>query len=144
MSMRPVESIIHGRKLVTATRNTHVREAAQTMFREHVGAMLVVERDRLVGIFTERDALFRVLARGLDPDHTPLSKVMTSHPVTITPDKPLGHALHLMFEGGFRHVPVVRDGKPVGVVSARDALGSEMLEFESELKQRDDIAEHMR
>lgn len=144
MSMRPIESVIHGRKVVTATRATHVREAAQTMFREHVGAMLVVERDRLVGIFTERDALFRVLARGLDPDHTPLSKVMTSHPVTIAPDKPLGHALHLMFEGGFRHVPVIRDGKPVGVVSARDALGSEMLEFETELKKRDDIAEHMR
>ena len=69
---------------------------------------------------------------------------MTSHPVTISADKPLGHALHLMFEGGFRHVPVVRNGKPVGVVSARDALGSEMLEFESELRQRDDIAEHMR
>jgi CBS domain-containing protein len=66
---------------------------------------------------------------------------MTDKLQTATPDKTLGHALHLMFEGGFRHVPVVEDGRPVGMVSARNALGLEILQFEKELKERDHIAE---
>ena len=82
-----------------------------------------------------------MVARGLDPDTTPLSLVMTEKLQTCTPDKPLGHALHMMFEGGFRHVPVVDDGKPIGMVSARNALGPEIVAFEAELKERDHIAE---
>ena len=85
--------------------------------------------------------LNRVVAKGLDPDKTPLSTVMTSSLQTASPDKPLAHALHMMFEGGFRHVPVVENGKPVGMVSARNALGLEILQFEKELKERDHIAE---
>ena len=77
----------------------------------------------------------------IDPDSTPLSAVMTVKLQTATPDKPLAHALHMMFEGGFRHVPVVENGKPVGMVSARNALGLEIHQFEKELKDRDHIAE---
>lgn len=67
---------------------------------------------------------------------------MTPDPVSVGPDKPFGHALHLMFEGGFRHMPVVdRHHRPIGIVSARDALGLEILHFRSELQLREDIAE---
>ena len=66
---------------------------------------------------------------------------MTPHPQTIAPDQPFGHALHMMYEGGFRHVPVVENGTPVGIVSSRDALGPELGEFVAELGDRERIGE---
>jgi signal-transduction protein with cAMP-binding, CBS, and nucleotidyltransferase domain len=69
---------------------------------------------------------------------------MTTKPKTIGPDKAVGHALLMMYEGGFRHVPVVEHGKPLGMISARDALGPELREFEGELLQREHISEVMR
>lgn len=142
MPNRSIRSVIEGQTITTAPASTTVRQAATLMAGARVGALMIVdELGHLTGIFTERDALVRVLAKGLSPDKTPLSSVMSAAPQTIPPDRPLGHALHLMFEGGFRHVPVVEDGKPVGMVSARDALGRELVEFECELTQRDSIAE---
>ena len=102
---------------------------------------MILEDERLAGLFTERDALNRVIAAGLDPSLTTLGEVMTTTLQTIDVDKPLVHAMHMMFEGGFRHVPVLRDGVPVGMVSARDALGIEMVAFEHELEQRASITE---
>ena len=102
---------------------------------------MVVDDDRLVGIFTERDALFRVLAMDKDPKVTRVGTVMTKKPRTIGPDRPLGHALHLMYEGGFRHVPVVEHGHPVGMVSTLDALGPELAQFQDELDDREHIGE---
>jgi CBS domain-containing protein len=66
---------------------------------------------------------------------------MTANPRTIHADKTVGHALMLMYDGGFRHVPVVDNGKPLGMISARDALGPELQEVELELVQRDHIRE---
>jgi CBS domain-containing protein len=112
------------------------------MKRNEVGAVMVVEEGRLVGVFTERDALFRVLAEGRDTRTTRLSDVMTRNPATIHPDRPFAEALHIMHEGGFRHVPVVEDGRPVGMVSARDALGPELEDFVYEMlrqEQRQDV-----
>ncbi|MBL8260489.1 MAG: CBS domain-containing protein [Candidatus Competibacteraceae bacterium] len=141
MPQRTLRSIVtHQKVLATAQAKTTVREAARLMQQTRVGALLVVEHGHLVGIFTERDALFRVMAEGLDPDNTPLSTVMTLDPVTVHPDKPFLYALHLMYENGFRHVPVAENGKPLGMVSARDALALEEQEFEASLKQR----EHLR
>ena len=142
MPNRTLRQVITGQTLVTARRDTSVRAAAVAMAEQSVGAILVVDDSgRLIGLFTERDVLNRVVARGLDPDKTLLASVMTDKLQTATPDKTLGHALHLMFEGGFRHVPVVEDGRPVGMVSARNALGLEIHQFEKELKERDHIAE---
>lgn len=141
MPHRSVGTIIANQNPLTASPDTTVSEAATLMKRNRVGAIMVVARGRLTGIFTERDALFRVIAEGRDPRATPLADVMTRDPQTITPDKPLGHALHVMYEGGFRHVPVVEDGKLIGIVSARDALGPELLEFEAELVKREHIRE---
>jgi len=141
MPQRPVRTIIAKQRILTAPSTTTICEAARMMKKRKVGAVMVVDRAQLVGIFTERDALFRVLAEGLDAKTTRLAEVMTPHPRTIEPDKPFGHALHLMFESGFRHVPVVEDGKPIGMVSARDALGPELQQFETELQRRQRIGE---
>jgi CBS domain-containing protein len=143
MPERPIRSIIAKQKILTATAEITVAEAARLMKKKSVGAVMVVKKDngRLTGVFTERDAVFRVLAEGRDPKTTRLSDVMTPEPQTIAPEKPFGHALLMMYESGFRHVPVVEDGKPVGMVSARDALGPELQAFESELQRRTRIGE---
>jgi len=126
MLERTVRSIIENQELVTAPADTTVSEAARMMKQRHVGAVMVVEDGKLVGVFTERDALFRVVAEGRDTKTTPLAGVMTHNPKTVHPDQSFAHALQMMHDGGFRHVPVVEDGKPVGIVSVRDALGPEL------------------
>jgi CBS domain-containing protein len=142
MPQRSIRSIIAKQKILTASAEITVAEAARLMKKRAVAAVMVVKDDgRLVGIFTERDAVFRVLAEGRDAKTTPLADVMTPHPQSIAPDKPFGHALLMMYDSGFRHVPVVEQGKPVGLVSARDALGPELQEFESEMQRRTRIGE---
>ncbi len=142
MPQRTIRMIIEHQELLTATASTTVIEAARLMKQRHVGAAMVVEDDKLVGVFTERDALFRVVAEGRDGQTTPLSDVMTRNPQTIHPDKPFAHALQMMHGGSFRHVPVVdEDGRPVGMVSARDALGPELESFVYELLRQEHIGE---
>ena len=141
MPQRPIRNLIAGQKILTAPKETTVSEAARLMKKMSVGAVMVVEKEKLIGIVTERDVLFRVLAESRDPTTTRLAEVMTAKPQTIGPDRPFGHALHLMYESGFRHVPVVEHGRPVGMVSARDALGPELQEFEAELQRKTQIGE---
>ena len=141
---RPIRSIIQDQKPVTATADMTVAAASRLMKERRVGAILVLDRGGLAGIFTERDALFRVIAEGRAPEMTTLAEVMTRNPRTIAPDRPFGHALHLMYEGEFRHVPVVEDGRPLGIVSARDALGPDLQQFVSDLDQRSHIGEILR
>jgi CBS domain-containing protein len=133
MSARTIRSVIEGREFVTAPKNLAVRDAARLMKSHNVGAILVVEDEKLVGVFTERDALFRVVAEGRDAGATELGAVMTPNPRTVEADSPFSLALQMMYEGGFRNVPVVENGRPVGLVSARDALGPELKEFVYEM-----------
>jgi CBS domain-containing protein len=133
---QPVSSIMESCKLVLAPPQASVSSAAALMKEARVGAVLVVEEDRLVGIFTERDAVFRVIAAGRDPEVTPLADVMTRDPKTIDPDESFGYALLLMHDCGFRHVPVIEDGRPIGVVSARSALDPDLEEFTAEAERR--------
>jgi len=141
MPNRPVATIIKDQIVTTAKSTDTVRSAAERMCERKIGAILVVDGDKLVGIFTERDALNRVIAANRNPDSTRLSEVMTADPQSIAPDAPFRNALHLMYENGYRHVPVTEDGRPLGMVSARDALGPDMLEFESDLQLRESITE---
>jgi CBS domain-containing protein len=141
MSGRTIRSIIEGQELITAPKSMPVGEAARLMKSHNVGAILVVEGDKLAGVFTERDALFRVVAEGRDANTTQLGAVMTPNPKTIPADSPFAHALQMMYEGGFRTLPVVEDGRPVGLVSARDALGPELKEFVYELLRQEQITD---
>jgi len=86
------------------------------------GSVLVVEGERLVGIFTERDVLNRLTGRKLDLDRTPVSRVMTRDPKVLREDDTLAFAMHRMAVGSFRHIPIVREGKPPAFVSVRGVL----------------------
>lgn len=138
MSERTIRAIIEGQELVTASAGSTVTAVAQLMKQRNVGAVMVVDAEKLVGVFTERDALFRVLAAGRDGS-TPLGDVMTRHPQSIHPDRPFTQALQMMHEGSYRHVPVVEDGRPVGMVSARDALGPELEAFVYEMLRQEQV-----
>jgi len=125
------------KKLLSAPPETTVSKAARLMARRKVGAVMVVEHQHLIGIFTERDALYSVIARDLDTKATTLADVMTPDPVTIGPEKSFGYALLVMYENGFRHLPVVKDGQVVGIVSARNALDPDLEEFVAESQRRE-------
>ena len=136
MYEQPVRQVMAGTELLTAPPQTTVAEAAQLMARRKTGAMVVVDGERLVGIFTERDAVFRVIAMGLDVQTTRVADVMTPSPVTIAPEKPFGVALVIMHRNGFRHLPVVEGERPIGIVSARQALDPDMEDFVAEARRR--------
>lgn len=141
MPNRPIRDVVRNQRIVTVPRTASIRTAAHMMKEFRIGALVVVEDDRLAGIFTERDALFRVLAGGLDPDRTTVDEVMTRDPTTVGPERTVMHGLHLMHDGGFRHLPVVEDGRPVGMISIRDAVGPELARLEHEVHDMEAIAE---
>lgn len=141
MPNRTLQSVVSHRPLVIAKPTTSVYDASVSMREHGVGSVLVEEKGRLVGIFTERDLLNRVVAAGKDPAATVLDAVMTHEVIGLEADRPLSHALHLMHQNAFRHVPVLHHGKPIGIVSSRDALGMEWQQFEKEMKMADDIAQ---
>lgn len=134
-----VRDVMDPNKALTLSPETTVGEAAALMAKKSTGAVMITEQERLIGIFTERDALFRVIARGLDARTTRLDEVMTAEPKTVGPNMSYGYALLIMQENGFRHTPVVENGKPVGIVGSRNALDPELEEFASEANRREHI-----
>ncbi len=138
---RTVRNIIEQQTPITAPSGMSVCEAAAVMKQHHVGAMMVVEGGALVGVFTERDALNRVVAEGRDTQNTTLAEVMTRNPQTISPDASFSAALELMHEGRFRHVPVVDGGRPIGMIAVRDALGPELESFVYEMLRQEQVSE---
>lgn len=141
MPHRTISTVIGDRKLIAMPTATTVSQIAELMRLHHISAVLVAEgpRQRLQGICTERDIVLREVAMGLDPERVRVDEIMTANPRTISPDKPFGHALHLMYEGGFRHLPVVEDDCPVGIVCAKDSLELDARTFQDELVQREEI-----
>ena len=138
MPIRSLRTIVAGQTPITAAKSATVLEAAQTMKQHNIGALLVVDGSRLCGIFTERDALFRVVAAGRDPGATRVSEVMTAQPQTIHPDEPFLQALRIMHKGRFRHLPVVEFDRPLGMVSVRDALDDDLVALKTSLEQQED------
>jgi CBS domain-containing protein len=108
---------------VLVRRDLSTREAVRRMVRGRVGCVLIHEDDRLIGIFTERDVLTKVVGKGIDADKTPVGDVMTPDPEALSPDMGISYALNRMSIGGFRHVPLVDEkGRPVGVVAMRNIV----------------------
>ena len=136
--MLPVEHTIvphaiHGQEVVSFPPDVTVREVVAAMAKRRFGAVPVVENDRLVGIFSERDVLVRVLAAGKDPDTTKLGEVMTPNPDTVRSSDAVTHALELMTEHNYRHLPVVDGDRLVGLVSIRDLYRSVKEQMDADI-----------
>jgi CBS domain-containing protein len=140
MPERSVRSILRRRRLgpaiVTAHPDETVREAAARMAQNCRASILVVEDDRVLGIFTERDVLVRVVGAGRDPARTRLREVMT-----IGADEPVAEAVRRMDEGSIRHLPVVEGSRVLGVLSSRDIPILALGHMADELHERHRLAE---
>lgn len=140
MPHRQISEVIGNRTCLSVAPTTTVQAAAAKMKAGHCSAVLVVVEGKLVGICTERDIVFRAIAAGCEPASTPVRSIMTSKVKTVRADQPFGYALHLMFQGGFRHIPVMDDaGCPVGLLAAHDALDLDGLRLEEELLRQEEI-----
>jgi CBS domain-containing protein len=119
--MPRVRDVMSARLLSVGPEDT-VGEAVAVMAQNRVGSVLVMEGEELTGIFTERDTV-RALSQAHDAARHEIVSWMTRDPKTVTPDADTEDALRTMLDNGFRHLPVVEDGKVVGVVSMRDLAG---------------------
>jgi len=120
--------------------DSSVAECVRTMTANRIGALIVMEGERLIGIFTERDALNRVLAAGLDPVSTKISAVMTQNPFFIPPETTVAEAMQLVTKRRFRHLPIVESGKVLGVVSSGDLTHWLVEEQAGEVQELVDLA----
>jgi CBS domain-containing protein len=107
------------KELITVEASATVAETATVMGEHHVGSALVLDGDALAGIFTERD-IVRALSQDFDAAGHAISHYMTRNPTTVSPEAGLQEALSMMLSGGFRHLPVVEEGRPLGMLSMRD------------------------
>lgn len=120
--------------------DTLVTECVQTMTAAKIGALIVMDSERLVGIFTERDALNKVLAAGLDPRSTKVSQVMTKDPFCVPPTTTVGAAMQLVTQQRFRHLPIVQNGKVLAVLSSGDLTHWLVKDQMGEVKELVDLA----
>jgi len=139
--MRQLSDIIFNQNPLILSKDLSVKEACRLMADRHAGSVIAIGNDgKLAGIFTGRDAVSRVIACGKNADDTRISEVMTLNPETLAPEQTAIDALRLMWDGGFRHLPVVKDDKILGVVSRGDFKADEQDRLEEERN----LWEHMR
>lgn len=138
MNRRIVPDVVSaGQQLSALGPQATVLEAVRQMRERRIGAVLVLEDQRLAGIFTERDVLTRVVSEGRDPGATRLQEVMTRDPDVVAPDDRAIDALDRMSSQGYRHLPVVAGDRVVAIVSIRDLYAAVRQSLERELQQRD-------
>lgn len=118
----PVSSLLSekGPNILSVPLASTVADAVGVMNQHKVGSVVVFEGESLVGIFTERDVLYRVVAEGRNPADTPVADVMSKNPKTLAPDTTVQDALLFISENRCRHLPVVKDGKMIGLISQGD------------------------
>lgn len=143
MPDRPVRDYLARDVLLQASPEASAREAAIGMAAHQCGAVLVCREDTLIGIFTERDLVTRVVALGRELD-TPLLEVMTANPDTIEAAAPIGDAVRQMQACGYRHLPVVENERVLGLLALRDLPVAEFAAARAEPKVAETLAEHSR
>src|SRR3970282_2845522 len=121
MQRKIMPDIVKRQTISSLKSENTAHEPATMMLKANIGAVVVLDKQgRLTGIVTERDMTRRVVAKGLDPNKTQLADIMTKNPDTLSPDDSAFDALELMQARNYRHLPVVEDGKCVGLGSVRD------------------------
>ena len=124
-----------GNSVVSITADKSVLEAARLMNEQGIGGLVVVEDEELVGVFTERDVLRRVVAERRDPEQTKVSEVMTSNVITCSPGTTLEECRAVMTGKRVRHLPVTGDAGLVGIVTIGDLLALEVAEGRDTISQ---------
>jgi CBS domain-containing protein len=120
--MAKISDIMREQRVLSVDAEQTVIEAAKLMTEFNIGAVPVLRAGELIGIFSERDLMRRVVAGGRSPAMTKVSEVMTSKPQTVNAESDLDECMQMMQEAGFRHLPVLENGKLRGVVSLRDII----------------------
>ena len=135
--MHNIRDILHikGTVVWSASPDETVLEAIRRMAEHHVGAMLVLEDDQLVGFLSERDYLRKVVLQGLRSHSTPVRTVMSSPVITISPDATVQQGLSVMTEKSVRHLPVTDASGVIGVVSIRDLVTAVIEDQEALIEQ---------
>ena len=138
MDTKIVPGVIKEQSLATLNPADSVMDAVNLMTERKIGAVIIVDNSaKLAGIFTERDLVNRVVAKGLDAASIPLSKVMTADPDTLGPDDTAMSALGLMSARRYRHLPVVDGETVVGMVSIRDLFNVVKAQLEEDVRERE-------
>ena len=126
--------LIKGQETYHADVEQTVFDVAHAMVERNIGAVPVLREDKLVGIFSERDLMKRVVVAGRDPVTTPVSQVMTEDPLTVTPDQDVETCMFLMRRHGFRHLPVCEGNQLRGMISLRDLLLHDLSQKDDEVR----------
>jgi CBS domain-containing protein len=113
---------IKGNAVYSVEPSVTVYNALEVMVERNLGALLIIENEKFVGIFTERDYARKVILKGKASKETPIKEVMTEHPLTVTPDATIEECMKLMTSKYFRHLPVVQGDKLVGLISIGDVV----------------------
>lgn len=120
MKIRSLCEIIDGRTVCSVEPDETVLFACNVMVQENIGALVVMDDETLVGILSERDVVRRCVVDRLDPQNTPVSRIMTANPSFVSSTTAPSEALTCILEGGFRHLPIVDGSLVVGMISIRD------------------------
>lgn len=134
-----IHDLIKNKPFYSLPSTATVQKAAEVMAQAKVGAVMIVDDVALLGIFTERDLLTRIVAEGRDPKKVKLADVMSQKPAHLYPSSRVAHAIEVMSKYGFRHVPIIdeHDGHIVGMVSIRDLYAKLQRNMQIEIEQRD-------
>lgn len=132
--MHRLRNVLQRQHVVSAQPEATVQDVAVTMTKARIGAIPILSGEELIGIFSERDLMTRVVVAGRDPRTTPVSEVMTTQVVTATLQEHVNYCLDKMKSVGCRHLPVMAEGKLIGVVSMRDLLRDEIAEQVDEIR----------
>lgn len=135
--MSSVKQLIQNHKLelLSVTPDTSVFDAATLMESKREAAMLVIESDKLVGIVSERDFARKVLLKERTAKETNISDIMTSNVISVTPEQNIDECMALMTSKHIRHLPILDDGKPIGILSILDVVKTQLSEKEFEVQQ---------
>ncbi|PRD51336.1 CBS domain-containing protein [Sphingobacterium gobiense] len=122
--MKTVQHILEGKPSIihAVSQNTSVLDALQMMMEKNISALLIIENDKLMGIFTERDYARKIILQGKTSRDTPIQQVMTHNPRTITTNEKIDSCMEMMTNNLFRHLPVVENGKVIGIISIGDIV----------------------
>jgi CBS domain-containing protein len=132
--MEHIRELISEREVYFVDPARTVLDTVRYMVARNIGAVAVVHNENLVGIFTERDLMKRVVSHGLDAGTTMVRHVMTPEPKTISPDDRINDCMRLMKENNFRHVPVCDGMKLKGVISLRDLILHDLAQKDGEVQ----------